>query len=472
MDGDTAARRLAQLDRGALQAAAGCGKTWLVATAVSRYTKGRQLVLTHTHAGVDALRRKLRELGADTSQYELETIAGWALGLALAYPGTAGVAPELPRKAVDYDSVYCGARTLLGIAPIQRILRASYAGVFVDEYQDCTAAQHSLIVALSRTVPCRIVGDPLQGIFSFRSSPTVDWSVDVDSHFSRVDGPAEGMRWAKTNPALGKWLAHARDRLVVGKSVDLRGSPVHWLEAGTPATKATIQRDACLRAARQRGSVVALHHWPNQCHRVASMLEGIFSCIESMEAETLHRFAERIDTTEGVELAAAVADFAASCMTKASTTLKPMIAALAAGRAIRSRKHPRIAALFTLVAQPGGARNVSPALAGIRRLEGSFVYRSELLREAFRMLDSYERGECKSAADAAWTVRNRTRRLGRVLPRCSVGTTLRAKGLQFDHAVVLQAEGYDAKNLYVALTRGATSLLVISKSPVLTPIDS
>ncbi len=53
--------------------------------------------------------------------------------------------------------------------------------------------------------------------------------------------------------------------------------------------------------------------------------------------------------------------------------------------------------------------------------------------------------------------------LGRILPRCAVGTTLLVKGLEFDHAVVLDADAYDARNLYVALTRGVQSLTVASR---------
>ena len=55
------------------------------------------------------------------------------------------------------------------------------------------------------------------------------------------------------------------------------------------------------------------------------------------------------------------------------------------------------------------------------------------------------------------------------MPRCAVGTTLLVKGLEFHHAVVLDADAYDAKNLYVALTRGAKSLTVVSRAPVILP---
>jgi len=51
-----------------------------------------------------------------------------------------------------------------------------------------------------------------------------------------------------------------------------------------------------------------------------------------------------------------------------------------------------------------------------------------------------------------------------------IGTTLRVKGLDFDHSIVLDAPSCQ-RELYVALTRGAKSLKVISRPPWwITPI--
>ncbi len=86
-----------------------------------------------------------------------------------------------------------------------------------------------------------------------------------------------------------------------------------------------------------------------------------------------------------------------------------------------------------------------------------------------RAVRAFVGGEAKSLEQAARVIRNRTRRLGRVLPRCAVGTTLLVKGLEFDHAIVLDAEKYDAKNLYVAMTRGSRSLTIVSDNPCLQP---
>jgi hypothetical protein len=50
-----------------------------------------------------------------------------------------------------------------------------------------------------------------------------------------------------------------------------------------------------------------------------------------------------------------------------------------------------------------------------------------------------------------------------------VSRPLLAKGLQYDYAVLLDADRYNAAELYVALSRGCRAVTVLSSSPVLTP---
>jgi DNA helicase IV len=48
-----------------------------------------------------------------------------------------------------------------------------------------------------------------------------------------------------------------------------------------------------------------------------------------------------------------------------------------------------------------------------------------------------------------------------------VSRTLLIKGLEFDHAIVANADELDAKELYVAITRGSKSLTILSAKPVI-----
>src|SRR4029077_19548381 len=67
---------------GYLVAPAGFGKTHLIAEAGST-SANRQLVLTHTYAGVNVLRRKMRDLRVSAKSFRVDTIASWALRLSL-----------------------------------------------------------------------------------------------------------------------------------------------------------------------------------------------------------------------------------------------------------------------------------------------------------------------------------------------------------------------------------------------------
>ncbi len=467
------AAELARNPRGAMIAPAGCGKTHVIATAVAKYGGGRELILTHTHAGVDALRGRLARMGVPAKAYHLDTIAGWALRLAAAFPGTSRLPTAEPRTNEEYSSVYVAAAHLLGLRPIQEIIRASYSGTFIDEYQDCTVAQHNLALALLDVLPCRIVGDPLQGIFDFGDNEAIRWDEHVSSAFDPVAGPTKPWRWADANPALGEWLHTVRQCLENQQGIDLRGAPIQWVDGSDPRMKANNQRDACFRAARREGkSVVAIHGLPNQCHYVASSLGGLYSCVEAIDTKDLYEAARSLDSTLGYARAVVVLDFAGKCFTQVKTTLRTIRNAFEAGRPPNVRKNAEVGQALLAVAEDKSLVAIETALLALLRVERAVVYRRELLREMQKAIRAVVQKDAPSLEHAVWLVRNRSRRLGRILPRCSVGTTLLVKGLEFHHAVVLDADAYDARNLYVALTRGSESLTIVSKAPVVYPMKT
>jgi hypothetical protein len=470
METNEAAAALAHAKRGAMQAAAGCGKTMVISVAVARHGGGRELVLTHTHAGVDALRRRLVELGAPIRSYKLDTIAGWALRLAASFPCAASLSNCKPRTDDDYSTVYRGAEILVRLKPIQEILQASYSGVYVDEYQDCSIEQHALVVALSMVLPCRIVGDPLQGIFDFRGIPVVDWSRHVASQFKEVPGPTVAWRWQNSNPDLGTWLQAVRCKLLAGAGVNLRDAPIRWLSSNTEIARRNNQRQACFDSVGINGdSVVAIHQWPGQCHDISRRLNGSFSCVEPIDVDDLFKFARLIDSTSGLDRAIAVLDFASKCMTGIRTQLSTIRKAFEKNRVPAIRKYKMQLDVLLAVANSGDPRVINTALDALNRIPSVVIFRRELLNEMFRTVRAYADGEAPSMSEAAWVVRSRTRQIGRRLPRCVIGTTLLVKGLEFDHAVILDADAHDAKNLYVALTRGSKTLTIVSKSSFLQP---
>jgi DNA helicase-2/ATP-dependent DNA helicase PcrA len=351
--------------------------------------------------------------------------------------------------------------------PLREVVRCSYSGVYVDEYQDCTIPQHDLILKLAEVLPCRILGDPLQGIFDFRKNECVDWDQHVSPNFEALPEMDRYWRWEKANRRLGSWLTWFRKKVVAGGSVDLRNGPVTWRNSD----RYIIPISESLRIARTDDeSVVAIHQWPTQCHAMAGKLKNVFTCIEPIDCGDLFETAQKFEETSGLERARAVLHFACDCMTQVGTHLSAVRKALEDGREPkvgRGAHSEEIKALLE-IALNSSYEPVLRALKKMRELPNVVLRRGELYSEMLRALDEFNKGKYDSLSEAAWHVRNRTRQMGRRPIRCTVGRTVLVKGLEFDHCIVFDAENLEKKNLYVAFTRGSKSLAVFSKTPILT----
>src|SRR6266404_7652253 len=124
---------LLAIGRGLITAPAGCGKTELIARALTRH-KGPKpiLVLTHTNAGVAALRGRLNLAGVPSKNCRLATIDGWAMRLISTFPLRSGHSPkllELATPAKDYPEIRITAANLLQSGRISEVLASSYERV-------------------------------------------------------------------------------------------------------------------------------------------------------------------------------------------------------------------------------------------------------------------------------------------------------------------------------------------------------
>lgn len=464
----TEARILAESTRASVVAGAGCGKTHRIAESVALGSAGRDLILTHTHAGVDAIRGHLRKMGANPSRFRVETIAGFSLMYSATFPMLSGLNDSQP-VGDEWDDVYASASRLFRCRTIQEILRTSYVGLYVDEYQDCTLGQHEVILRLAETLPCRVLGDPLQGIFAFRSE-LVSWDRDVVTNFEPLVEMTHPWRWKDKNPELGGWLVQVRESLKTGQPLDLLGAPVSWVRTSESSGTFAERTNLCLDAARRLdGTIVVVLKWPQQCHALARCLNGAYSCIEPFDCDDLMSFARRIQEAEGCGRAVELLEFASKCKTGLGSRFSSARKAFESGRLPRPRQHNEVIRDLIEVATSSTLSAASRFLTKIAVLPGT-LYRPELLHEMQRALREHETGQHKSLEDSAWTVRDRTRHVGRRPYRRIVARTHLIKGLEFDHAIIVDAQDLDDKNLYVALTRASRSLTVCSPSRFLEPV--
>ena len=111
-------------------------------------------------------------------------------------------------------------------------------------------------------------------------------------------------------------------------------------------------------------------------------------------------------------------------------------------------------------------------LHGLSTLSDVQVIRADLFNRMSGVLKKHLLHPDLTLGEAAERYHAEFRYRGRPVGRhCLIGTTLLVKGLEFDHAIVLDAASLSRKELYVALTRGSRSLTIISTTESLNPAD-
>lgn len=468
---------LLAINRGTVTAPAGCGKTHLIANALTRHDAPKPiLVLTHTNAGVVALRGRLDRAGVPSKAYRLSTIDGWAMRLISIFPARSGHHPNLlllTRPSSDYPKIRDVAAGLLASGHISDLLAASYSRLIVDEYQDCSEPQHVLVTWAAQTLPTCVLGDPLQAIFGFKGNKLPDWNSVVCSYFPIAGELRTPWRWINANAApLGQWLLETRDRLWRGEPVDLRNAPpgtVNWfqLDGGQQDHQ---KRLAAAKVSPPDGNgrvlVIGESKNPKGQRQIASQTPGAVT-VEAVDLRDLVSFAQSFDLTSPNALEP-LAQFAQSVMTNVGVPdLIRRVKSLTSGTA---RKPPtnveRVAMAFVRAPSHDAAADL---LVEINKEGGVRSYRPAVLRACIKALQACDDTDGNSFHEAAVRMREQNRLIGRPLPKRAVGSTLLLKGLEAEVAVILNADDLDAQNLYVAMTRGSKALAICSRSPILNP---
>jgi superfamily I DNA/RNA helicase len=485
-----------------LIAPAGYGKTHTIVECL-KYTANRQLILTHTHAGVASIKEKIRNANIGSSRYNVETISSFAQKYVNSfYIGTDTPSQDNPKEYHPF--IINKATAIFKCNSIKDVLKATYAGLFVDEYQDCTKLQHEFIVALSESLNTHILGDPLQGIFNFNGD-LVDLDTDL-STFVRMPDLSTPYRWQQdgNNSDLGNKLKEIRSLIEQKKAIDFSSIDIEGLNIINITSD-----DYRNPRSEYRKSLNKLISNPGNNPDFDSLLIIVPEYEEvSRNGKTIPKgsildraqIRIEIDYSKSLTLLEAIDDRSFYSLSKKIDDLN--ISIKRARKPINKIRKDILEKIFYKSIlndwfNENGIKNkrndTDKIIAGsLSKIIGYYIsnpqcenmnniilaiknslnakYKREGLLSAILKATKQASLEEISVYEAMKNNRNMIRKYGRKIKGKCIGTTLLTKGLEFDTVAILDAHKFDdPKHFYVALTRCCKNLFIFSSQSTLSP---
>ncbi len=491
-------------DKTLLVAPAGYGKTYTIVNSL-KYTTGRQLILTHTHAGVASIKEKIKNSTIASNRYNVETISSFAQKYVNAfYTGTD--IPDQENSGEYHPFIIDKATIIFKSNVIKNVIKVTYAGLFVDEYQDCTQPQHEMILALSESLRTHVLGDPLQGIFNFNGD-LVDFDTDL-SGFERVPDLFTPHRWHQegNNSALGNKLKAIRSLLEREAVVDfslnnIEGLHIINVNPGDIRNPRSGYRK-CLNKiisnpdnnpefdslliivpeyeeVKGDGQKVPKGNIKDRAQiRLQIDYSKSLTLIEAIDDRSFYSLAKKIDTLcssigrvrkpvkkikedvlEKIFYKGGLGDW----FNENDIKNQPADADKVKATVLKS-----VIALFVSEPSPSNMNNIILGLKNNLKIK---YKRDGLL---YSVLNALKHSDLEgiSVYEAMKNQRNVIRRSGRKIKGKCIGTTLLTKGLEFDTVAILDADKFDCpRHLYVALTRCCKNLFVFSSQNALSPYN-
>lgn len=471
---DDALRKEAQAVIEALPASvekpAGTGKTQLVAAiaAIVAEAGSRTLILTHTHAGVDAIRQRLVTFGVPKSHVHIDTIAGWAFDLARSYPTISGVEIDDVPNWTRTPEYLQGAIRVAKAEAIIEMHAASFEYFVVDEYQDCVTEQHDLVLAIAAAIPrtC-VLGDRLQGIFGFKGQTLVNWEEHVAPHFPVHEQAHVPHRWADHNPELGQWLIDIRPTLTDNKPLDLSAVAVggfRWVQSDQAALiKAAFAKRP------DTESVLVLGQWRDDADKVARLLNGMYGVMEDVQGNFMIDFLQQVDASDVSQRARLLAEFSKQCFSGLAGINTSLMNRLAQGKTVahlsRAGLEPILVALDRLLGDPS-LEVLAESMTAFDGISSVQLFKREAWNDVRKSIDRAAVDQTTAVASLA-RIRDSLRHTGRRPAKRVVSRTVLVKGLEYDHVIIADAAALGStRNLYVALTRARKTLTVFGATGV------
>ena len=482
--------------RNLLIAAAGHGKTYTISELASINKNALPyLILTHTHAGVASLKDKMVKRGIDSHQYVLTTIHAFCQSMILAYVSNYENIPSREDNTTEFYKYLCVKATqLVCIDVVKSTIIRSYSGVIIDEYQDCNMEQHKFALELSKIIPLRAFGDPLQCIFDFKDT-CVDFNTDFQG-FNRFEFLNTPWRWINSgNTLLGEKILKCRDHLLnrVDNNFRLVDDPqanfrvltnfdvnsINYLQDVGRFIRA-IKSDSLLiiiptyiKYKGRRGINTSFCNIELRADLRSRMgLSHGFSLLESIDDKDFYRISQLLDSFFNSSFETFESFTSATCKILETITLgvsnikdyiKDNGKFIKKGDECKNKISSVLQNLFYQTYTKHDRKYLAKIAKYFHYDLHTTVKRPELFYDLIAAIESSHQE--KSILECMIEKRNLLRRQGRKVKGKAIGTTLLTKGLEFDSVVVFQADMIaDRRNFYVAISRASRDVYLITNS--------
>lgn len=449
-----------------LIAPAGFGKTHSICECV-KFAVGKHLILTHTQAGVASIKEKLLKNGIDKDKYRVETIHSFSQAYVTAYC----TEDEIPEENLSeyFQFVIDKAAEIFSLNAVKDIIKNSYSGLLVDEYQDCTMDQHRVILELANILKTHLFGDPLQGIFGWAGELVDLTDPSKMGRFNKFYKLNTPQRWIRSgNEELGKELLKIRENLE--KKLEINLTDFSYIEYKKGEYLA--HRSYIFNCLIENKSVLILH--PDSMNieprrNFVAAFKNIPLLIESFDGRDFIKYAKQLDRA-GLTAIELIHEFISHEFANLSNWYDKGNKRFRKKKDVKDEVKLRsVKLIIDELSSDFSLLKLKRLIFEIKKLKGVNCSRVDLLNSIGSALEMAHSGNI-TVSEAMKRHRNVHRRVGRKVDGKCVGTTLLTKGLEFDVVIILNAEAFnDLKNFYVAISRGTKRLIIFSNSDKLTP---
>lgn len=451
-----------------LIAPAGFGKTHTIAECLSKLAVNsrKELILTHTHAGVGSIKEKLKKENVHKN-YEVETISSFVQRYVLAY-NYDGKIPNQENSKQYYSFLNQSALQLFKTNIIQKVIKASYSGLFVDEYQDCTKTQHQIIKVLADLLPTRLLGDFLQGIFEF-NEPTVNLNCmsEMDGFIQNYFELLIPQRWQRgNNEILGNDLKAIREKIIRKENINLKSYisievfEYPSLDIHTPKTN---YNKLLWKLIENNNSLLILHSNTTSVEprkKITQKFNGALNLIESIDDKLFYKAAVILDELDLNNMALKLNELSLLLFNK--TEINKWFNEKGFKRKTKLEDKTIIEKINQLSLNL--SVNLHKIVDIIAKLPNVKCYRPEILSSLLKAIENAD-SENLTIYQSMINYRNSIRRFGRKIEGKCIGTTLLTKGLEFDTVLILDANKFTCpKHFYVAITRACKRLVIVTEN--------